>query len=338
MQEKISVIVPVYNGEKSIKRCILSVLKQTYREFELLIVEDGSTDRTVEIVEKCIDTDERIRLIKGTHKGVSAARNIGLEKAQGKYIAFVDADDEIMPDYLEILYGILRDNCAKIAVCGLMHAKTERSMIPQLLLQRKETFRVRRYNGRQFLRRMEEPLRYELTTVCWNKLYKREIFEGKKYPEGRIYEDSALMQDVLYPAVRIAETDAKLYVYHTETEGITRIAYGKQHLAEVIYAGKRMNFFKGRRDYFLYALARKQYCICLLKHYYLVYKNDASKDMILVKLREQQKRYLKGFAWKRTLSLPIQLIFTLGLYFPYICGAFIVYWDKLLEKSGRERM
>lgn len=333
----ISVIIPTYNAEKYIKRCLESVFAQTYKNYEVIVIDDGSTDTTKLILEEFAERYAQLRIYSATHLGVSAARNKGLEMSQGDYIAFVDADDEISPYYLETLYNLLQKYQAQISVCGICHvygAKKYSNSLPKSS-SAKNAIQLR--TGREFLSKMEEPLRYEITAVCWNKLYHKDVFANKNYPLGRIYEDSAMIQEVLYPLQRIAETGEVLYFYHTESDGITRTAYSRKQLDEVLFAKKRMLFFRDKKERELYILARKQYCIALLKHYYLSRKTKVVSEHILMRLRQEQKRYLKGFGWKKKLSPKVSIVFEAARYAPYICGAFIVWWDKFLEKKYRTK-
>lgn len=116
---KISVIVPVYNVEKELPRCIESLLTQTYSNFELLLINDGSSDGSPEIMEKYAEKDLRIRTLHKKNGGVSSARNRGLEQAKGEYVCFVDADDAVAPQYMEWLYLALRQSGEAVAICRM---------------------------------------------------------------------------------------------------------------------------------------------------------------------------------------------------------------------------
>lgn len=122
MEDLISIIVPVYNSEKHIRGCVESVLLQTYSAFELILIEDGSKDESLKVCETFCKKDKRIRLIQQSHKGVSAARNIGIEAARGKYLFFMDSDDMIHPQLLEALYKLQEENHTVIAAEGLHYS------------------------------------------------------------------------------------------------------------------------------------------------------------------------------------------------------------------------
>lgn len=310
---------------------------QTYQNYEVIVIDDGSTDATKSVLENFAEENERLSVYSTAHLGVSAARNKGLEVSRGEYIAFVDADDEISPFYLEVLVGMLQKHKAEIAVCGICHVCGEEKFAKCYSDNKPLQSPILLQTGKEFLLKMEEPLRYEKTAVCWNKLYKREVFACINYPLRRIYEDSAMMQDILYPVQKIAETDSVLYFYHTESAGITRSSYCREQLDEVLFAKKRLLFFKNKRERELYILARKQYCIALLKHYYLSKKTQVAAKSILFRLRQEQKRYLKGFGWKKKLPLKVSIVFETGRFVPYLCGAIIVGWDTFLEKKYRTK-
>ncbi len=334
MQEKelITIIVPVYNGEKHIARCLDSLFAQIYSCYEVLVIDDGSIDETATVLEMYQKKYENLRVIRTSHKGVSHARNTGLQNALGNLIAYVDSDDEIFPEYLEVLYQLLIMHQASVSVCGLQHVRTEESALP---LKESDVCDLGNYevmNPTDFLKRMEEPFRYELTTICCNKLYKKCLFTELKFPEGKIYEDSAMLQDVISRASVLVETDRKLYLYHRETIGITRSAYTKQKLDEVEHSKQRMLFFEEKNEQELYVLAKKQYCLMLLKHYYLMKKYEADCKAEIEELRSAQKNFLKGWQWKKALPFKVATVFEFGRFCPYLCGWIIVKWDAHLEK------
>ncbi len=331
--ELITIIVPVYNGENHIGRCLNSIMEQTYSAVEVVVIDDGSTDNTAEILRTYSQENQNIRVFGVSHKGVSYARNAGIAKANGEYIAFVDADDEVVPEYLEVLYGLIKRYDAELAVCHFYHVNHVGACAKSA--KKNKTSNVNVFSGKEFLKRMEEPFRYEVTAVCWNKLYKKDLFVSTKYPVGRIYEDSAVMQEILYPIGRLAETSEKLYFYHTETMGITRSVYHLDKMDEVVYAKSRMRFFARKKEWEIYVSARKQYCIAMLKHYYLMKKSGLGTRQLSLRLKKELRKYLKGYQWKRNIPFKVKVIFEAAVIIPYFCGAVIVKWDEFLEKRYR---
>ncbi len=331
-KELITIIVPVYNGQMYVGRCLDSIFGQTYSCYEVLVIDDGSVDETIDVLQSYQKKYRNLRIIRTSHKGVSHARNTGVLNARGNLIAFVDSDDEVFPEFLEILYQLLTMHQASVSVCGLQHIRTEESALSQKEINVCEVGNYSVVSSVDFLKRMEEPFRQELTTICCNKLYRKKLFSELKFPNGKIYEDLAMLQDVIYKAHMIAETDRKLYIYHCETMGITRSAYTKQKLDEVEHSKKRMLFFKEKAEYELYVLARKQYCLMLLKHYYLMKKYEPEHKNHIKELRTAQRDFLKGWQWKKILPFKVIVICELGRFLPYVCGWIVVKWDAYLEK------
>ena len=210
----ISIIVPVYNAEKYLSRCIDSILRQTFADFELILVNDGSSDKSKEICEKYSGSDPRIKLINQKNSGVSAARNTGLDNASGEYIGFVDSDDFIEKNMYEELYNILKKTGADISVCGIKDVFSEETGNFQKSENKVLTFDVKSA--------LECILSGKLLTMySVNKLYKRELFENLRYPVGKIYEDTVLSVQIFSKCNKIAYSPAILYYYFRNPGSIT---------------------------------------------------------------------------------------------------------------------
>ncbi|WP_051212663.1 glycosyltransferase family 2 protein [Butyrivibrio fibrisolvens] len=208
--ELISIVVPVYNVERYLEKCINSIIAQTYDNIEIILVNDGSTDDSASIIAHFEQLDSRIRSYSQENSGLSAARNTGIDNANGRYIAFVDSDDYIHPRMIEILYNNLISTGSDISVCDLfwIHEGEE----TEDFIDNSVTV----YNGIDVLRKM---IRDDLVSVvAWNKLYKREIFDGLRYPVGRLHEDEFVIHRILSQCNRSVYTTAKLY-YYIKREG-----------------------------------------------------------------------------------------------------------------------
>lgn len=184
-ERTISVIVPVYNVELYLRRCLDSVVNQTYRDLEILIIDDGSTDRSGEICDKYAEKDQRIRVFHTENRGLSAARNLGLENACGGYIGFVDGDDWIEPDMYE----------KAIATIGTADI---------VCFSQYEGF----YTGFEAL---VELINGKISTFTWDKLYCNGCFSSIRFPEGRIIEDIATTYKIIYQANYVACSDIRGY-------------------------------------------------------------------------------------------------------------------------------
>ena len=213
---KISIVVPVYKVEPYLERCVKSILSQTFQEFELILVDDGSPDACPEICDRFAAFDKRIRVFHKENGGLSSARNTGLQMARAPLIGFVDSDDFIAPEMYERLYGRLMEENAEVAVCSFVKVDEEGRLqegVPKepFLLEDKV------YDGHAFA-----ALRFVqgngAVIVAWNKLYRKELFSGKEYPVGKWYEDSFLFGELFLSCKRIACTSFCGY-YYVQREG-----------------------------------------------------------------------------------------------------------------------
>jgi len=242
----ISVIVPVYNVSAYLCECIDSILAQTYQRLEIILVDDGSTDGSGEICDGYAIRDSRIRVIHQGNQGLSAARNKGYEVSNGKYIAFVDADDTVYSTYIEGLYRLIKEHNAQIAVCAYTRIPDELGTGADAVCKLSSKKMLREWHGK----------RKSIETVAWNKLYNRRIFEEfrncKIFPEGKNHEDiytSHLFADI---AETIAITTQKLYYYRRRDNSISR-TYSKEAAQADLTAQKaRLNFFKEKKFYGAY--------------------------------------------------------------------------------------
>lgn len=210
-QALITVAIPCYNGEKTIERCVDSILAQQYRFFELLIINDGSTDRTPELVKAISEKDERIRVITQENRGLSASRNRGIEEANGKYIAFIDADDYICPDYLNRLYDAIESTDAELAVCKYYTEKPSGKDGGTYLIEKADMYKE-----------LLVPTN-NIAAFAWNRLYKIEVIKrsGILY-DTKIYgnEDALFNYQYLKYCDKIAVVDKELYHYIINTGSI----------------------------------------------------------------------------------------------------------------------
>ena len=209
---EISIIVPVYKVEQYLKDCVDSILKQNYQDFELLLIDDGSPDSCGIICDEYAEQDERITVIHEQNKGVSFARNVGLDLAKGKYIAFIDSDDVINKNYLDFLYNSIIRKGADISVCEAKEFKT----INECELEKKT---IQRTNKIVYLTGKEAALswyseqRGRMRIEPWAKLFKKSLFKDMRFPTGMRYEDAAIIPIVFQKARQVVWLKEKLYGY-----------------------------------------------------------------------------------------------------------------------------
>lgn len=203
-QQLISVIVPVYNGERYIGECIESIIGQTHKDIELIIVDDGSTDSTPAIIKRYAAADRRIRLIRGNNKGPSAARNTGLDNASGAYITFVDADDLIAPQFIEMLLSMIEKTGAQIASCDFTE-RYKKLFIGDTISVDYSTIKADEYVAKVLYKQLSN-------NSVWSKLFVASLFKDVRFIEMR-YEDLEIFPRLCMKADMVAVTDRVLYYY-----------------------------------------------------------------------------------------------------------------------------
>lgn len=214
MDEKISVIVPVYKVEKYIDACVKSILNQTYLNLEVILVNDGSPDKCPEIIEEYAKKDNRIKVLHKENGGLSAARNLGIDHATGKYLAFIDSDDTISLNMMEHLHKALIANDADISVCQVLRV-TENEKGEIIFPEQKDVeiseYTEKVYSNAEMMKGML--LDSNIGNFVCTKLFKRELFNNIYFPEGRVYEDAATTYKVVHKAEKIVYIDEPLYYY-----------------------------------------------------------------------------------------------------------------------------
>lgn len=219
----ISVIVPIYNVEKYLDKCIASIVGQTYQNLEIIMVEDGSTDRCSEICNKWAMKDTRIQVIRKTNGGLSDARNTGLSLATGEYIGFVDGDDYIHPEMYEKLWGIIKEYEADLAICGFDYVDENGNPM--------EAEGIELENGLiDKTVALSGIVDKRWNCVVWNKLYRKRLFHNIKFPYGMVYEDRMIMPWIVKNSSKIVVTTSALYYYVHSANSITRSKSIAKHL------------------------------------------------------------------------------------------------------------
>lgn len=228
MQSLISVIIPVYNAEKYLSACLESVMAQTYKNLEILLVNDGSTDNSVAVCEEFAVKDQRIKLIHKENGGVSSARNCGLQNANGEYVTFIDSDDYVDKDYVQALYDALQTDNADMSFCNFVYAgKTLESSgekLPDAICIDKNSPETVRFLSRFFR------VGSYIMGSCWRILYKKQLIETDTFnPRLRIGEDLLFMINALLKAEKVTFVKQDLYFYRVNEESCM-LTYKKNYL------------------------------------------------------------------------------------------------------------
>ncbi len=216
---KISVIIPLYNVEQYMDRCIQSIVDQTYRNLEIILVDDGSSDSSGEKAGKWKTRDSRIIVFHKQNGGLSDARNYGIEKCTGDYILFADSDDWLPLDAIEYLYGILIKYDADFSIGGHMNSDTN---------DQPESYNERYLSQDEFLDLFFKVNTQITVQHAWGKLYKRSLFESVRYPIGMIDEDVPTIFKIAIRLKRVAFSEKNVYFYFVNNESITGSPFNKK--------------------------------------------------------------------------------------------------------------
>lgn len=260
--KKISVIVPLYNAEKYLDRCIGSIVSQTYPQMEILLIDDGSNDNSAAICDRWSLQDERIRVIHQENRGISGARNRGLQEITGDLLIMVDSDDYISRDMLSCMEDIMNKTGADLVLCDFEEGKDNTYQF-EISGNRAEVI-----TGTEALSRIygngHDMLRF---VAPWGKLYRKELFKGIQYPAGRIFEDIYVTHRILCKCRSIAVTDQKLLYYYRHCDSIMHEEF---HIGKLDYLDAledRILFFREKQLYQLEQTAMDEYLHSLIWEY-----------------------------------------------------------------------
>lgn len=261
-QPLVSVIVPVYNVADYLEECLDSILAQTYAHYEVVAVNDGSTDASLEILKRYATKDGRVRVVDQPNGGLAAARNTGVACAQGDYFVFVDSDDYVMPTYLEKMYEDCMRESADVSICGRYNL-----LATGLVHQRRAGFSGMVLDAAVAVRALNSYRSFDMS-MC-GKLFRACLFDGIAFPEGKNSEDQFVCYKLLLRARRVYYEDEPLYVYRHRAGSISRgsrvnafpIEASHEQLAdlrdarpELVYAGETSCFFSQVAVYNAFAL------------------------------------------------------------------------------------
>lgn len=231
----ISVIVPAYNVEKFIGKCIDSILRQSFKDFEVLLIDDGAKDSTPEICDACAKKDSRIRVYHKENGGLSDARNYGIDRMQGKYVTFIDSDDYVDSGYFEYLYGLItQEEDIQIAICGKKSVREDENASPD-----PETFHEI-ITGERAVQKML--CGHGSGHSAWGKLYSADLWKTVRYPKGKIYEDYATTYRVMALVDKAAWGNAAMYFYVQHIESIMHQKCSRRSLSLVDIADEETEF------------------------------------------------------------------------------------------------
>lgn len=300
MYPLLSIIIPIYNAEKYISACLNSILNQTYTNIEIIIIDDGSTDSSLEICNILAQTDHRIKIYHQSNKGQSAARNRGLKIATGKYITFVDADDEIDIDVYSNNINYLEDNKSiDIVQYPCIVSYGSKKAYPRKPSSQKISGQ---YN--LFKAWLQDKI---ITSYMWNKIFRKQIFDNIHFYEGIYYEDRYLMCQLLTSISNIYISDIGTYYYYERENQTTQKPLSQITLQSMICADMNIVKYLLRMNILL-NICTKRYFDCFA-HYLIMKKNNWILDKSIYKDLIMYKPSIKMILKSNiTISMKLKLI------------------------------
>ena len=314
--DKISIIVPVFNVEKYLSKCIESLVKQTYKNIEILLINDGSQDNSLNICKEWEKKDDRIKVFSQRNQGLSEARNTGIKNAKGNYICFVDSDDLVLSDFIEILYYLIKKYGCEIAQVNFIE-KTDDEIEKKINIE-KQIFNEKILSSRDMIKGLTTNDHKKNVIVC-NKIYKKELFENLSFKNGKIYEDEFFTWKVFMKCKKIAVSDKILYVYRIRKNSIMNLQRKKISIKNLDYLEaleERMETFKNIRDMELYNLTLINYCYRLILYYNKFDGKNSENKKIKIELKNKYKKNLGKMLKSKELKLISKLFAIAILIFP----------------------
>ena len=313
LQPQISVIVPVYNVEKYLSRCLESIINQSYKNLEIILIDDGSSDRCPEICDMYAEKDQRIKVLHKRNGGLSVARNTGIEIATGEYVAFVDSDDYIAENMYEVLLDRITCDGADIAICNFLYVNDQ----GELLVEKNCDFPIINecLETRNAIKKLSESKAWYYV-VAWNKLYHKDIFKNLRFPKGKYHEDEFVIHYIIQNCGRISCVRDPLYYYVQREKSIMSESFslGRMDIADALidryYFAKKYKYKELKNSSVVtlstYLCKWEKYAKNNIK-YMKRYKEIQNKSMFLI----WERSAWNCFTRKKVICFRLKLMLTL---------------------------
>ncbi|MDX9802317.1 MAG: glycosyltransferase family 2 protein [Spirochaetia bacterium] len=323
MKSLISVIIPVYNVEPYIRKCVDSVILQTYSRLEIILVDDGSPDTCGEICDDYALKDSRVRVIHKENGGLSDARNSGLDAAGGEYVLFLDSDDSLAPDCILKLFELLTAHNADIAICNYYAVKKGFSTL-QSGRQGLHSF-----SGTEAIDELFGSLRAQFT-VSWCKLFKAELFRKLRFPKGKIHEDNFTSYRLYHASKKVVYTDEPLLYHLKRPDSIIGSSFKlKNHLDKIQATEEMIAFLKEQN---LKKLEYKAWRM-LFYHYFLLRQHtDSFNDKASLTDFKKNLKLLQNELRKTKQKAGFTIFYHLYFMFPSMMTTVFLRYRKIKMK------
>lgn len=279
MRKLVSVIVPVFNVDKYLRKCLDTILNQSYCNLEIILVNDGSTDNSRSICEEYQKKDSRIVLVNQINAGLSAARNAGIRISHGSYIGFVDSDDYICLNMYERLVETLEEKDADIVECMVQNVTTDNEERVA-----NDNITYREMSGKEALKElMQGREKIHPIYAVWSKLFKREIIENLKFPQGEIHEDYFYDALAFLRCKKYVMISSKLYCYRKRPNSITSVPFNLKDFDKIKHINERTEYLKKNGYTDLANISMKNGYAVLLDYYYRASQNSMFAECANIK-------------------------------------------------------
>ena len=293
-EHMVSVVVPIYGVERYLRKCVDSLLQQTYKNIEIILVDDGSPDACPEICDELKNVDNRIVVIHKKNGGLSDARNAGIQIANGTYITFIDSDDYVGIHYIETLVKAIEDCNASVSICDYINVYDDMG------IEREKSI-CNIFSNKECIEKIYHPVCHGMEFVAWGKLYKTSLFKNNviMYPVGKIHEDTFTTYKLLYYAERIAYVDYVGYFYRQRENSIMSSTFNTKNLSMVEATREACEFFSDNNEKYLFNCAVNSHFKTYISTFSEVLKNKKGigdykkvKNDLLFRYHEDIKHYL----------------------------------------------
>lgn len=319
MNDLITVIVPIYKVENYISKCIESIINQTYSDIEIILVDDGSPDNCPKICDDYCRRDKRIKVIHKENGGLSDARNIGLECAKGKYILFIDGDDYIKSEMLEIMHKVIISDASDMVICNYELVDEYEKVAAQ------ERDKIYEHDNEKIV--IDEKTfwdncydyDYLYYVVAWNKLYDRKVFDNIRYKKGAVHEDEIILHKIVDKCNKISCIPEKLYIYVQHENSIMNSKVSEKNMYcidGIIYRIKYLH----KKGFDNHLDRHFNICVSILEKYGMHNGvNDKTYKEYLMKTKRLSKEIFKYKNIRRIIKLKIILFYIGGIKMYRFC-------------------
>lgn len=316
----VSVIIPVYKEEAFLPTCLGSVLNQTYCNLEVILIDDGSPDKSPEICDRYAQEDRRVRVIHQQNAGLPMARNAGLDICTGEYITFVDSDDLLHVEFVERLVFACENSHAQIAIGKYTKdvveknvarlAEVQNAAMPEIINGREANFRI--YDTKQWVRMI----------TAWGKLFRRDLWQGHRFPNVKFHEDEALIYKLLYHCERIALVDNAMYFYTKNADGLMAHRFTPLRMTMVDILDERLKFYEEHGETGELALFTKNRQFMFAGMYYRQVLHYAPKKWRFRRSLRRKQRMLYPTLMRSEYPAKRKAIYTYAMLLPIPFNSF----------------